>query len=279
MKKILKYILIPALILGVISIALIINILFKFDFNIWWLESEWTAGEALAFFGTIISSILGIAGVILTINMTQKNYREDIIRQSLPFFSINFLIKQTSVLDIWEQKDKIDIKNGNDYKEFRLRKVFFILKPKKIDAVLDLNKKQMELLKHNGDDKSIGPHGEIIISHTTLLSQAIEFENVGKGAAINVRIGLNKVGTLESEKEFLNPVNLKQGEFFYINIFAENVTKDIIGKYIIEIEYSDIYNNSYAQRYKLDIKFKTEHQSGYLIEFDYKTVQEHIKGK
>ena len=53
-------------------IPLLINILFKFDFNIWWLESEWSAGDALNFFGSILSFIGTIVLGTISIWQTSK---------------------------------------------------------------------------------------------------------------------------------------------------------------------------------------------------------------
>ena len=67
MKKIVKILLLIFIILIILFVPLMINILFKYDFNIWWLESEWSAGDALnfyvgilSFFGTIILRIVPI---------------------------------------------------------------------------------------------------------------------------------------------------------------------------------------------------------------------------
>lgn len=67
MKKIVKILLLIFIILIILFVPLMINILFKYDFNIWWLESEWSVGDALnfyagilSFFGTIILGIVPI---------------------------------------------------------------------------------------------------------------------------------------------------------------------------------------------------------------------------
>lgn len=278
-KKSIKYILIILLIL-IILIPVIINILFKFDLNIWWIESEWTAGDALNFFGTIVGAIIGILGVYVTVEFAQKNYREDLKNQILPFFSINFLTKQCISSNIFEINDSIEVNEEDDtvcvedYKEFRLRKVHFILTSNDIYIRTNLNREQIELIRNNGVQKHRKKDGEIIISTTQVFSQAIELENVGKGAAINVRIGINRVETNDNEKILLMPINLKPNEFFYLNIFSENLTKHILGEYILEINYSDIYNNNYIQEYYFEISFiNKDGQDGYQIDFDYITDQ------
>ena len=73
MKKFFKCILIVLLCLIVALIRLVINIAFKFDFKIWWLESEWSAGDALSFYGTVLSFIGTISLGIVTIWQTKKS--------------------------------------------------------------------------------------------------------------------------------------------------------------------------------------------------------------
>lgn len=73
MKKFFKCILIVLLCLIVALIPLVINIAFKFDFKIWWLESEWSAGDALSFYGTVLSFIGTISLGIVTIWQTKKS--------------------------------------------------------------------------------------------------------------------------------------------------------------------------------------------------------------
>ena len=75
MKKILKVLLILFITITIILIPLIINILFKYDFNIWWLESEWSAGDALNFYAGILSFSGTIILGIISIWQTKKANR------------------------------------------------------------------------------------------------------------------------------------------------------------------------------------------------------------
>lgn len=77
MKKIFKTIgIIFMIIFGsivILVIPLLINILFKFDFNIWWLESEWTAGEALSFYGGLLSFVGTVILGVVSVWQTKKS--------------------------------------------------------------------------------------------------------------------------------------------------------------------------------------------------------------
>ena len=54
-------------------IPILINILFKFDFNIWWIQSEWTAGDALSFYSNFLSFVGTIILGIISVWQTKKS--------------------------------------------------------------------------------------------------------------------------------------------------------------------------------------------------------------
>ena len=70
-------IIIIATIVLLILIPLFLNIVFKIDSGIWFLQSEWSAGEALGFYGAVLSGTLTILGVIITIRHEKNESRKD----------------------------------------------------------------------------------------------------------------------------------------------------------------------------------------------------------
>lgn len=71
-----KIILITVLaMLFILIIPLIINILFKKDLGIEMLRSEWTAGEALSFYGAVLGGLITLGGVWLTIKSERKKQK------------------------------------------------------------------------------------------------------------------------------------------------------------------------------------------------------------
>ena len=72
---------------------IIINLLFKMSFGISWLEAEWTAGDALTFFGTILAAITGIVGVYISIKKKKKDYQEDFKNRVLPYLNSNLYVR------------------------------------------------------------------------------------------------------------------------------------------------------------------------------------------
>lgn len=82
MKNFSKWLGIILLLGGLLLIPIIIiNILFKFDFNIWWLESEWSAGDALSFYGGLLSFIGTI--ILGAISIWQTNKANNISKKLL----------------------------------------------------------------------------------------------------------------------------------------------------------------------------------------------------
>lgn len=58
-------------------IPLLLNIMFKLDAGLWFLQSEWSAGEALGFYGATLSGVLTVLGVLLTIRHEKNESRKD----------------------------------------------------------------------------------------------------------------------------------------------------------------------------------------------------------
>lgn len=107
MKKVLKFLLI--IIITIIIIPLVINILFKYDFNIWWLESEWSAGDALNFYG----SFLSFSGTIIlgAISIWQARKANSISEQLLK----KDILESTDFIQL-QNKFELSVKKNKDSK-------------------------------------------------------------------------------------------------------------------------------------------------------------------
>lgn len=110
MKKFIRTIsIIIAVLFLIFFVPLLINILFKFDFNIWWLESEWSAGDSLNFFGSILSFIGTIVLGAISIWQTSKanNLSEKLLEKDL--------LESTDFIQL-KNKINIDYKQNKDTK-------------------------------------------------------------------------------------------------------------------------------------------------------------------
>lgn len=110
MKKISKILLIIlAFCFIVFLIPLLINVLFKYDFEIPLLQSEWTAGDALNFYGSILTFLGTIVLGAISVWQTKKanSMSEKILRNSL--------IESVTIPQL-QQKIDIDLEENKDSK-------------------------------------------------------------------------------------------------------------------------------------------------------------------
>lgn len=109
MKRIIKILLIIISIITIMIIPLVINILFKYDFNIWWLESEWSAGDALNFYAGFLSFCGTITLGIISIWQTKKANRisEQLLKKDM--------MESTDFVQL-QNKFDVSFKKNNDSK-------------------------------------------------------------------------------------------------------------------------------------------------------------------
>lgn len=109
MKRLIKILLIIMAVITIMLIPLVINILFKYDFNIWWLESEWSAGDALNFYAGILSFGGTITLGIISIWQTKKANRisEQLLKKDM--------LESTDFVQL-QNKFDVYFKKNNDSK-------------------------------------------------------------------------------------------------------------------------------------------------------------------
>lgn len=256
MKKIKKMMLWVIVIILIISIlvALIINILFKWHSNIFFIEAEWNAGDALSFFGSILSAIIGIIGIYVTTYISQEKYREDIKRSVLPVFSMSPVYR--TFVDafglIFEEKK--ENKKKNEYREEKLNELFFELKSDGVRFFKSLSKKQTEILTQNGNVWNNISNDTLVLENRKTLSLLFDITNVGKGTAMNFRIGINPITTNIKDRKYTDPQSISASEFLRIMIFCIDACEADYDNYILELIYCDIYNNEYKQQYEVSVE-------------------------
>lgn len=104
------------LILGIVGIPIVIHILFKINFNIDWIQAEWTAGESLLYYGSVLSFIgtfilstlaLWQNHMIKVENDKHTHYLEQLeMKKNIPLFSVNKTLSERN-----NEKMNIDILN------------------------------------------------------------------------------------------------------------------------------------------------------------------------
>lgn len=235
-------------------IPLAINTFFKIKAPCAFFVAEWSAGDALSFYGTMLASVATIIGVYMSIRYAQKSYRDDIRNQVLPFFAVTQLRGKSHYdpfLDGWNVTENPEHENQSDissaqYEESKLSNIYFCLEESGIKNYTDLPSRYTELLEKGGASWVTAAQGCSLLQKHPFISFPMEVENIGNGPAVYVRIGFFKDG--EAPK-YLPPVNLKVGESFYIHIFSAIPIEKTYGKYMLSIQYQDIYKNSYSQEF------------------------------
>lgn len=268
-KKVCKIIIV--FIIFVIIIPLLINYLFKQSTSFDILIAEWSAGDVLSFYGSILGAILTVYGVYLTIQYSQHNYREDVHNRVLPFLALYSLRSRSRFSMFNPVKQEQSSTPETLYEEYRLREIYFIIKNGTVVIKNSLSKEQKQTLLQGGLKYIASEPNTFSLCDVNLISVPLEVENVGNGAAINLRIGLNKMAN--STPVYITPINLKQNTIIYLHIFSESTTTNDLGDYKLEFYYDDIFKQQYVQAYTFSIK---EENKKMFAELDFDSQQKSI---
>lgn len=192
--------------------------------------------------------------MFLSIQYAQKNYREDIKNRVLPYIAVTHY-KSKSKINLFEliQNEPVT-EEKNYYKEYKVGRIFFVINDENIEVKESLTQQQDNLLKKGGFSWKQTAEGFALVN-ASFISCPIEIENVGNGAAINFRVGFNRVN---QKRLYVTPLQLKQNETLYIHIFSDSVTNNTLGDYELEFFYEDIYGTKYTQKYKLSVAKEKE---------------------
>ncbi len=267
-------------VVGAILIGpMIINCLFKLHPSIGFFVAEWDASAMLSYYGTIVASIIAIYGIFITIQYSQKSYKDDVRDRSMPFIVIDML--KTSSYKTFSQPSstETDALHIEGYREYKLTDYYCILEKGEIVYKTGLTKKQKKLLDDGGmrwvpckNGGSMQVVDEICVP--------IEIENVGNGAAIRMRYGLNRKETDDKNRNYLPTLSLKPDTPMMFHIFSEDCSKHSknLGKYVLSFYYEDIYSNKYEQNFDISIEYD-EDKLAPIFSIDMGHVQEFLGGK
>lgn len=75
----------------VVGVPVIIHAFFKGTAPCEWFVADWESGDVLGYYGGLLGVSGAAVGIWATIQHEQKKYREDVIRQSLPYFIMTTL--------------------------------------------------------------------------------------------------------------------------------------------------------------------------------------------
>ena len=258
---------------------MIINSLFKLHPPIGFFVAEWDASAMLSYYGTIIAAIIAIYGIFITIQYSQKSYKDDVRDRSMPFIVIDML-KTSSHRNLLQSTDeKNDADNIEGYREYKLKDYYCVLEKGKIEYRTGLTKSQQKLLDDGGMrwvPSNNGGSMRIIDE----ICVPFEIENVGNGAAIRMRYGLNRKESDDQSKRYLPTISLKQGTPMMFHLFSEDCSKNSenLGQYMLSFYYEDIYSNRYEQHFDINIEYD-EKKNCPVCSVDMSHVQKFLGGK
>lgn len=268
------------LVLGFIIIGpLIINILFKLHPTIDIFVAEWDASATLSYYGTILAAILAIFGIFITIQYSQKSYKDDVRDRSMPFIVIT-LLKTRVHKTLFQSSDfQGETKPVEGYQEYKVKDIYCILNNGQIEYRDGLTKAQQELLD-NGGMQWVSHENSRSFCVVDDICIPIEIENVGNGAAIRMSYGLNRRSIGKKDRKYLPVISLKPAMPIMFHIFSEDCSRDSanLGEYVLSFYYEDIYSNRYEQDFDIAIEYNEE-KNAPVYSVDMSHVQKFIGGK
>ena len=78
----------------------------------------------------------------------------------------------------------------------------------------------------------------------------IYLKNVGKGAAVSVRVGVNPKGSDWAGVQYWT---LMPGDYFYLGLYVDTDKQAVFGEYELRVVYFDCLGCQYIQRFELKV--------------------------
>ena len=267
-----------------ILIPLFINFLYTIQAPLKIMETEWGAAEALSFYSVVLGAGIAACGVYLTIRDSRKSYEEDIRNRVLPFFSITPYWRTHSLNMLYVALSGYDMPNDADVSEANRREAenvrAIIANPDLLYKELDefhfvfargkfLNKafltdEQKRLVslgyikapkekEHTGAMETSSQSPDVVFTK-------IAFDNVGNGAAVNFRVGLN--WKKESSPQFTLPTTIPKDKRVFIDVFSSTNSDEDLGEFELTIDYRDIYGDKHNYRQKHTLRIERDEGGG-----------------
>ena len=129
--------------------------------------------------------------------------------------------------------------------------LYFVIDGKiKIRATESLSDNELEKIKETEVIWRRAKDGKMYIRDDNVVSIPFTLENIGVGAAKNLRMSFC---CRNGRNFFKTELILKPNERFYIHIFSGREFEDIKGEYAFSVYYEDIAGNEYEQHFPVEI--------------------------
>ena len=262
-----KWHIIAFVVIFLVAIPFLINYLFKLNCTIDILNAEWSAGEFLSFYGAILASATTIAGVYISIQYAQHNYREDEINRVKPYFALTHYRVRARIDMInsfignsGSTSDNTD--NESYYEEYAQSEVYVIIDYEGIHFLDKLSEEHQKLIKMCGIHLESNGKGTSFVKTSDYISMPFEAQNVGNGAAINTVLIFYEKG---KERRGNTLYTKKKNDTFHVHLLCTDTSVVADKEFIMELEYGDILGNKYSQKYP--IEFKRNESNGRIDRF------------
>lgn len=236
----------------VVGVPILIHAAFKAPARNEWFVHVWEADAVLGYYGGLLAVGGAAVGIWATIRYERRKFREDVVRQSLPFFVLTALRVDVAYSPYTSSfsTEKQFLLPQNHYEEYPLDKIYYVIKDGKIIAKSKLTNAEQKYIEHGGIEWE-RKDNRFVVSSRKYISFPFEIENAGNGVSAFTRIGFNKREV--ENKVYINTIPLKVGQKMYIHILCEDAKLCDIGVYDFEIYYWDIFMNHYRQQYQVTL--------------------------
>lgn len=217
----------------------------------------WDADDMLAYYGTVVAAIVGVLGVYLTVCVSNKNYRDDARSRILPYIAINVMnIRQPDPFLLGLGAEDYEMMGNDSTIEQSLEgktwnHLYFVIDGKtKIRVAEQLSDDESKKLKETAVMWMRARDGKMYICDADVVSMPFTMDNIGNGAAKNLRMSFSRHN---GKPFFKTELILKPNEKFYIHIFSEKGFEIVRGEYVFSVYYEDISGNEYEQLFPVEI--------------------------
>ncbi len=247
-----KWKIIGSIIIFWVLIPLIINLAFKINAVTSIFAAEWSAGDVLSFYGSIIAAVVTIIGVYITIDYSRKNFDEDEMNRIRPYMALtHYKFRARKVL--LGNNTPVETENQGDfYEEYKLERIYIVLNESSIEIKDKLEKDQLDILMSGDMHWESGSNGRAALRSYPYISYPFKVENVGCGAAINTVIGFCEE---QKPRRGVSVFTLKPGDSAYLHIFCEDAKKIGNKRYVLDFSYYDTRGNGYSQKFLLNLYY------------------------
>ena len=223
--------------------------------------SDWLS-YAVALISALIGALITIVSVRITLRANQKQYHQDLINQTLPYFVMRqyknrlkyhplITLAEDSLRNAQEYDQEQESAQEESFEEYLLDIVCLTQKKGQQRYTKNFSEEQWKMIKRYGFYEEPNSDSTFSLGRHRIQFFHLAFENVGRGAATLIRFGLNKTGT--RAQGLIIPAK-KVGEEFHFQFLIEDCSPEDLGDYYLDIVYMDIYQRTYRQRYKLAIE-------------------------